>query len=197
MHFHVILCNTDALQEKRDNPMTCNASLHTLPSREPPEDTLSSSDQASPSLSHTGLFWQPIFSASSFFRDQVQGDERALLEDIPRERGVRMSALKKGLKVSLRGTVAGSFRIKKKKSSPCGRTSLAHSTPWMLCVNTHFPSDPSWAKRRPISALKEANTGHRRTLHPQSLEPRPAGTNFNTFQSFVQCHNRIFEVLFP
>ena len=46
------------------NPMTCNASLPTLPSREPLEDTLSSSDQASPSLSHTGLFGQPTFNSS-------------------------------------------------------------------------------------------------------------------------------------
>ena len=42
------------------NPMTCNASLHTLPSREHLEDTLSSSDQASPSLSDIGLFGQPL-----------------------------------------------------------------------------------------------------------------------------------------
>ena len=35
-------------------------------------------------------------------------------------REVRMSALKKELKNSLTGTDAGSFRIRKKKSSPCG-----------------------------------------------------------------------------
>ena len=46
------------------NPMTCNTSLHTSPSQEPLEDTLSSSSQASPSLSHIGLFWQPICHSS-------------------------------------------------------------------------------------------------------------------------------------
>ena len=46
------------------NRMTCNASLHTLQSRRPLEDTLSSSDQASPSLYHTGLCGQPIFHSS-------------------------------------------------------------------------------------------------------------------------------------
>ena len=84
------------------NPMTWNASSHTLPSREPLfEETLSSSDQASPSLSHIGLwFGQPIFhfvsqtrdmtsiSVSFSFRNYVQGDNRALLEDISsREEG--------------------------------------------------------------------------------------------------------------
>ena len=38
------------------NPMTCNVSFPTLHSREQLEDTLSSSDQASPSLSHVELF---------------------------------------------------------------------------------------------------------------------------------------------
>ena len=65
---------------------------------------------------------------SSFFRNYVQGEERTRLEDISREEGgmggvrggARMPALKKGLKVSPKSYVAGSFCIKKKKSSPCG-----------------------------------------------------------------------------
>ena len=57
---------------------------------------------------------------SSFFSNHVQGDKRALLEDISREKEVQMSALKKGLKVSSTGANAGSFRIRKNKSSPCG-----------------------------------------------------------------------------
>ena len=47
------------------NPMMCSASLPTLPSRETLKDTLSSSDQASPSLSHIGLFGQSIIHSSS------------------------------------------------------------------------------------------------------------------------------------
>ena len=46
------------------NPTTCNATLPTLPSREPQQDAFSSSDQASPSLSHIGLCGQPIFHSS-------------------------------------------------------------------------------------------------------------------------------------
>ena len=41
------------------NPMTCSASLHTLFSPETLDETLSSSDQASSSLSHVGLSGQP------------------------------------------------------------------------------------------------------------------------------------------
>ena len=121
------------------NPMTCSASLHALSSRESLEETVSSSDQASPSLSHIGLVGQPNFHASPrsgawhpsspplpssamkcraisahFLRTSAEkkgGRGRG---------GVRMSALKKGLNVSVRGIVAGSFFIRKKKSSPCG-----------------------------------------------------------------------------
>ena len=46
------------------NPMTGSASLHTLSSPETLEETLSSSDHASPSLSRSGLFGQPNFHAS-------------------------------------------------------------------------------------------------------------------------------------
>ena len=46
------------------NPMTCSDSLHTLLSRESLVDTLSSSGQASPSLSRIGLFGQPNFHSS-------------------------------------------------------------------------------------------------------------------------------------
>ena len=65
------LCQLPILQEKKDlvaRPMqpddVHNASLHALPSREALEDAPSSSDQASPSLSHNGLFGQPNFHSS-------------------------------------------------------------------------------------------------------------------------------------
>ena len=96
-------------------PMTWNASLHTLPSREPLEETLSSSDQASPSLSHIGLFGQPIFHSSprpgtwhpspSLTPSAItcKATSAHFLRTSAEKRGVRMSSLKKGLKVSLPG----------------------------------------------------------------------------------------------
>ena len=107
------------------NPMTCNASLPTLSSREPLEHALSSSDQASsPTLDCLG--------SPFHIRPQDQGHGRPspclpssaikckaisahFLRTSAEKEGVRMSALKKGLKVSLPGTVAGSFLIRKKK----------------------------------------------------------------------------------
>ena len=70
MHFNTTFASSqscrkgDILSPSPYNPMTCNASLHTWPSREPLEDAFSSSDQASPALSHLGLSGQPIFHSS-------------------------------------------------------------------------------------------------------------------------------------
>ena len=58
------LCHTcrkrETLSPGPCNSMMCNASVHTLHSREALGDASSSSDQASPSVSHIGLFGQPI-----------------------------------------------------------------------------------------------------------------------------------------
>ena len=81
------------------NTLTRNASLHTLPSREPLEDTLS---VFRPNFASALPHWTivaahlPFFSqlrdlksipTHCFFRHYVQGDERTLLENISREAG--------------------------------------------------------------------------------------------------------------
>ena len=79
---------------------------------------------------------------------------------------------------------------------------LPGPSPSMLCVNTHYPSDPSRAKRPPRSAsfTNFGGSQHRplqnasSTQHSgQDLLPRI----FSTFQRFIQCLTRIFEMLFP
>ena len=64
------------------------------------------------------------------------------------------------------------------------------------------PSDPSGATRPPRSASSTNLEGS----HHQTLENAPSAKYsgqdlqariFNTLQSFIQCHERIFEVLFP
>ena len=79
--------------------MTCSAPLHTLFTRQTLDETLSSSDQASSSLSPKWTLWattpphpksgvrQPLTTRfnSSLFRYWVHADERALLDDILRE----------------------------------------------------------------------------------------------------------------
>ena len=119
------LCQLTILQEKRDlvtGPMQPDDVQRIIAdiafTRCGGRLASSSSDQASPSLSHIGLFGQPIFHSSNtgdlksihvFFRNYVQGEKRTLLEDISGEKEVRMSELMKRLKVSLSGTTAGSF----------------------------------------------------------------------------------------
>ena len=166
------------------------------------EDASSSSDQASPSLSHIGLFGQPIFhsspqtrdlksiSVSSFFRNYVQGEERTLLENISREE-VRMSALKKGLKVSPTGSIPCSFCIRKKKSSPCG----PHFPGTFRSMdNTRYPSDPSRA-RRPLRLAFPMNFGGsqhlplRQRSFRQSLGPRPLIQIFHPYQGFCPAQH--------
>ena len=76
-------------------PMTSSAPLHTLFSRETLDETLSSSDQASSSLSHIGPLGQPNLHVSrirsstttlnsALFRRWVHADKRTLLKDISR-----------------------------------------------------------------------------------------------------------------
>ena len=111
-----------------------------------------------------------------------------------------MSALKKGLKVS--PTVASSFCIRKKKELAM-RPVLPDTFHSMDAVreNTHYPSDPSKARRLPDrlfpQTLEEANAGHCETPFHQALGPRLPLRVFHTHQGFVQRNNWIFEVLFP
>ena len=143
-----------------------------------------------------------IFSASSFFRDSVQGDKRALLEDISGEEGgtdVSIDERAEGLTTRPRRRLL--LESGRKRARCAARSSLAHPTPWTLCVNTHYPSDPSRAKRpsqigfshRP---LEEANAGHCKTLLPPSTRAETSKTNFpHTLQGFIQRPTWIFEVL--
>ena len=82
-----------------------------------------------------------------------------------------MSALKKGLKFS-------HYPAPSPAPSESGRKRArhaAHSTPWMLCVNTHYPSDPSWAKRPPRSASPTHFEGSlRRPLETTATTRSPA-----------------------
>ena len=84
------------------------------------------------------------------------------------KRGVQMSALNQGLKVSPTCSVSGSFCIRRKRACCAARTSLAQSTPWTLCD----------------------------TIHRIQVGPRPLIRNFYPFQGFAQRDNRVFEVLF-
>ena len=102
-----------------------------------------------------------------------------------------MSALKEELKVSLPSIVAGSFWIRKKKSSPCGPyfPGTFHSAD---VVPEHTLSrGPSWAKRPPRSAFfhklwrkqTPAIARHPSTNHScRDLW----FTTFHTFQRFIQ-----------
>ena len=112
--------------------------------------------------------------------------------------GVRMSAAKKGLEVLLRGIVAGSFSTGRKKSSHAARTSVAHSTPRMLCVTHTIPrvqaGPNALANRLLPQTLEEACASHWRPLLTPGLGPRI--TLFNTLQGMSQRRNRVFEVLF-
>ena len=110
----------------------------------------------------------------SFIRNYVQGDESI------EERAERPTARH-------RRRLLLNHEEKRARHAAC--TSLAHSIPWMLCVNTHYPTDPSRAKRPPNS---EANTSHCQTLFPQSTRAKTSSAN-----SPHQCHSWISKVLFP
>ena len=164
------LCQLSILQENRDlvtrpssNPMTCNASLHTLPSRNPLEDTLSSSDHDSPSLSHIGLFGQPIFHSSpkpGTWHPSPSLPSSAItckamsahfLEDISREEGGTDVSIEEGAWRSHCPTpLLAPSESGRKRARHAARTSLAHST--MDAVrkhthtHTHYPSDLCRAK---------------------------------------------------
>ena len=106
------------------------------------------------------------------------------------------------VKVSLLGTVAGSFRIRKKNSSPGGpyfpgtfhsmdavrKPTLSIGSNW--CPNalpkSAFPTNFRGNQRPPL----------RGTFH-RSLAPRTMIRIFHSFQGCVQRNSWIFEVLFP
>ena len=97
------------------------------------------------------------------------------------KKGMRMSALMKGLKVSLPGATAGSFSNQKEKELAVWPALPLHIPPNRLSPQT----------------LEEASASHCKTLLPPTTRPRPPKRIFHTLQGFVQCHIWIFEVLFP
>ena len=97
------------------------------------------------------------------------------------KKGMRMSTLMKGLKVSLPGATAGSFSNQKEKELVVWPALPLHIPP-----NRLFPQ-----------TLEEASASHCKTLLPPTTRPRPPKRFFHTLQGFVQCHIWIFEVLFP
>ena len=98
-----------------------------------------------------------------------------------------MSGLKKGLKVSLPGIVAGSF-LGRKRTRHAAHTSLAHSTPRMLCVNTHtIPRAQAGPNALPDRLFPTDVGGSLRTL----------GTTLHHKVSGRETNNWIFQVLFP
>ena len=121
----------------------------------------SSSDQASPSLSHFGLFRQPIFHSST--SSGTWNPSPSLPSDvitckamsahflrISGEEGAgRMPGGAEGLTVRRNRRLL--LNQEERRARDATRTTLARSTPWMLCVNTHYQSDPSRAKRPPRS----------------------------------------------
>ena len=111
---------------------------------------------------------------------------------------LRTSAEKKGARMSAEQGQKSRFLASspappepRRRARHASRTSLAHSTRRMLCVNTHNPTGPSRAKR-------DVCASHCRRLSQEGLGPTNSRTRIlNTFQRSVQCHDRAFEVLFP
>ena len=109
---------------------------------------------------------------------------------------------RKARKVSLSGTIAGSFWIRKKKELSMRPVLPWHIPPHGCCAQTHHPSDPSRAKHPPRSAFptklwrKPTPAIARHSLH-KALGPTPPVRILHTPQGFVQCHTQIFEVVFP
>ena len=114
---------------------------------------------------------------SSFFRNYVQGDERTLLEDINREEeGTDVSFQKRGWRSHCPAPSPAPSEKGGKRAPHAARTWLAHSIPWMMCVNTHHPLDPSKPNALPDRLLpqtsEEANSSHWRTHLLQSTSGR-------------------------
>ena len=159
------LCKLPILQEKGDlvDDVQRNASLPTLPSRGPLEDTLSSSDQASSHFSHTGFFGSPfsihhpnqgrdILTVSSFFRNRVQGDKRALFEELSGEEGnADVSIDERAEGPTVRRNRRLLFKSKRKRARRVARTSLAHST------KQAFPTNFGGSQRQPLQDTPSTN----------------------------------------
>ena len=147
--------------------MTCSTQWHTLSSREPLDETLSSSDQASSSHSHMGLLGQPYFHVSQIRRLPI-----TWLHSTQTSQGSHQKR-----------RVCGCYPQRKDQGSPClallsapsesttkraaARTSLAHSTPRMLCESSHYPTGPSKTRRPPSSA---SSTKVEENLSPHHCE---------------------------
>ena len=80
------------------------------------------------------------------------GTLRALLEDISREKGSANVSSEEGAKGLATRHRRRLFLHQEERGCHAARTSLAHSTPRMLCVNTRYPTGQSRAKRLPRSA---------------------------------------------
>ena len=77
----------------------------------------------------------------------MQGDRRALLEDISREEESTDVSIEEGAEGHCPAPSLAPPESGRKGARHAARTSLAHSVPWMLCVNTHHPLDSSRDKR--------------------------------------------------
>ena len=104
----------------------------------------------------------------------------------------RLPSLKKGLKVYPASSPAPS-ESGRKRGRHAAHTSLAHSTPWMLCVKTHHPSDPSGAKTPPRSAFA-TNIGGSRQRPFKTLPPKKhSGQDLSPVFSFDALKQRLAE----
>ena len=100
---------------------------------------------------------------------------------------LRTSAEKREVRSQRPAPLPVPFVSGRKRARHAAHTSLAHSIPWTRCANTHYPSDPSWAKRPP----PQIGFSHKLwrkptpaiTRHPsakQALGPRPLIQIFHT-----------------
>ena len=132
---------------------------HTVFARNTPDETLSSSDQASSSLFHIGLSGQSYLHVSpkSGVRQPLDPTlHSSAIRCVPiishflttsaEKKSVRMSAATKAKSLATRHR-RRLLQNQEERARHVALTSLAHSTP-----RTHYPTGPSRAKRPPISA---------------------------------------------
>ena len=74
----------------------------------------------------------------------------------------------------------------RRRARHAARTSLAHSTPRMLCVSTHYPSDPNRAKRPPRLASPTDFGGSVR--RPLEVAPSTSFSGQQTLQHEFSTH---------
>ena len=123
------------------------------------------------------------------------------LEDISRDEGSTDVSTEEGAENLITSASSSApSESERKRARHAAHTSLAHSTPWMLCLNTHNPSDPSWAKRPPRSVSATNFGGSQQQPSDNAPSTKHSGHDllarmFNTFQCFIQRHDRIFVAL--